>query len=94
MRYRAVGSIVTLALSLLVVPLAAKAQPPAKVARIGYLSPVGGGGSPSAEAFRQGLRDLGYVEGHNIALEFRAAEGKSEDNCWRSRASAGVCGAA
>jgi putative tryptophan/tyrosine transport system substrate-binding protein len=78
MRYSAVGGIVTLALSLLVAPLAAKAQAQAKVARVGYLSPVGGAGSPSAEAFRQGLRELGHVEGHNLALEFRAAEGKSD----------------
>jgi putative ABC transport system substrate-binding protein len=55
------------------------AQPPAKVPRVGYLNP----GSPSdparqrrLEAFRQGLRDLGYVEGQNIAIESRWAEGK------------------
>jgi putative ABC transport system substrate-binding protein len=69
---------VTLTLSLLAAPLTAEAQPAAKVARIGYLAPGGGAGSPPAEAFRQGLRELGYVEGHNLALEFRAAEGKSE----------------
>ena len=71
MWYSAVGCTVTLTLSLLAAPLAADAQPSAKVARIGYLSPAGGAGSPLAEAFRQGLRELGYVEGHNIALEFR-----------------------
>jgi putative tryptophan/tyrosine transport system substrate-binding protein len=76
MWYSAAGCVVTLTLSLLAVPLAANAQPSAKVARIGYLSPMGGAGSPSAEAFRQGLVELGYVEGHNIALAFRAAEGK------------------
>ena len=59
-------------------PLAAHAQQPAKVPRIGYLSP----GSASAgllsrdEAFRQGLRDLGYVEGRNIVIEDRFAEAK------------------
>ncbi len=73
MRHHAVGLIVPLVLGCLVVPLAVEAQPSAKVARIGYLSPAGGAGSPLAEAFRQGLRELGYVEGHNIALEFRAA---------------------
>jgi len=77
MWYSAVGCIVTLTLSLLAAPLAADAQPSAKVARIGYLSVAGGAGSPSAEAFRQGLRELGYVEGQNIAIEFRA-EGKSD----------------
>jgi putative ABC transport system substrate-binding protein len=69
----AVGCIVTLTLSLLAAPLAADAQPSAKVARIVCLSVTIGPGSAIAEAFRQGLRELGYVEGHNIALEFRAA---------------------
>src|SRR5215471_5538073 len=68
----AVG-IVTLTLSLLAAPLAADAQPAAKVARIVCLSVTLGPASPQAEVFRQGLRELGYVEGHNIALEFRAA---------------------
>ena len=54
-----------------------EAQQPAKVPRIGYLTPA----SPSAvsartEAFRQGLHDLGYVEGKNIVIEYRYAEGK------------------
>jgi putative ABC transport system substrate-binding protein len=53
------------------------AQQPTKIPRIGYLS----GSSLSAlasriEAFRQGLRDLGYVEGKNIVIEWRSAEGK------------------
>ena len=56
---------------------AAKAQQPTKVLRIGFLSAV----SPSTisartEAFRQGLRELGYIEGKNIAIESRYAEGK------------------
>ena len=55
----------------------AEAQQPTKVPRIGYLSAA----SPSAnaariEAFRQGLRELGYVEGKNIVIEWRYAEGK------------------
>lgn len=55
----------------------AGAQPPSKVARIGYLeSGVAGPGAPLFEAFRQGLRDLGWVEGQTIALEVRAAQGK------------------
>ena len=57
----------------------AEAQQPKKVPRIGFLSAV----SPSAisariEAFRQGLRELGYVEGENIVIEWRSAEGKFE----------------
>jgi len=57
----------------------AQAQQPAKVARIGFLSSL----SPAAvsarmDAFRQGLRELGYVEGKNIVIESRWAEGKTE----------------
>src|SRR5215831_10796183 len=73
MWYSAVGCIVTLTLSLLAAPLAADAQPSAKVARIVCLSMTLGPGSAQAEVFRQGLRELGYVEGHNLALEFHAA---------------------
>src|SRR5882724_2906105 len=55
----------------------AEAQQPKKVFRIGFL----GASSPSTipariEAFRQGLRELGYVEGKNIVIEYRYAEGK------------------
>ncbi len=64
-------------LVLLAVAVIAQAQQPTKVPRIGYLSAT----SPSAnvgriEAFRQGLRELGYVEGKNIVIEWRYAEGK------------------
>src|SRR5262245_31417973 len=47
-----------------------------KVPRIGYLS--SGSASIRTEAFRQGLRELGYVEGKNITIEYRDAEGKIE----------------
>src|SRR2546427_4380095 len=75
----AVWLIVTLALGILAAPLAANAQPPGKIPRIGVLA----AGSPATfisryEAFRQGLRELGYVEGQNIAIEYRYAEGKFE----------------
>jgi putative ABC transport system substrate-binding protein len=62
----------------LAAPLAAEAQP-AKVARIGYLSPLSASAdSTHSEAFRQGLRDLGYVEGQNAVIEARYADGKFE----------------
>jgi len=64
--------------AVLAAPLAAKAQQRDQIARVGYLSP--GSSSDAArlrrfEAFRQGLRELGYVEGQNIAIEPRWAEG-------------------
>jgi len=66
-----------LTLATLSTPLAAEGQQAGKVPRVGYLS----GGSPSAsvhtrEAFREGLRDLGWIEGQNILVEERWAEGK------------------
>jgi len=54
----------------------ASAQQPEKMPRIGYLSLTGS--VISIEAFRQGLRDLGYIEGKNILVEYRNAGGKSE----------------
>jgi putative ABC transport system substrate-binding protein len=50
----------------------AEAQQPKNVPRLGYLSGRTARGSPNAEALRQGLRDLGYVEGQNIAIEYRS----------------------
>ena len=57
--------------------VSAEAQQPTKVPRIGYLA-AGSSSASSAriEAFRQGLRELGYVEGKNIVIEYRYAEGK------------------
>ena len=59
-------------------PLVVEAQQAAKVARIGYLSNRLGAYPHLQEAFRQGLRDLGYVEGRNLVIEYRDAEGKNE----------------
>jgi putative tryptophan/tyrosine transport system substrate-binding protein len=62
---------------LLALGLPAHAQQPTKVPRIGFLSaPSPSAVSARAEAFRQGLRELGYVEGKNIVIEYRYAEGK------------------
>ncbi len=58
-------------------PLAASAQPQAKLARIGYLGLVSASWhAPRVTAFRAGLRSLGYVEGKDFAIEFRWAEGQ------------------
>jgi putative ABC transport system substrate-binding protein len=59
----------------LALPFPAQAQQATKIPRIGILR-VGSSGDPYVEAFRQGLRDLGYVEGRNITIEYRYAEGK------------------
>ena len=59
-------------------PLAAEAQQAGKVYRVGFLWESPTVFPDAIEAFRQGLRDLGYVEGRNIAIEYRWAEGKPE----------------
>jgi len=66
--------------ALAAVPRAAMAQQAAKLARIGYLASNLAGSGPVhlLEAFRQGLRDLGYVEGRNVVIEYRDAQGKLE----------------
>jgi len=77
MWYSAVGSIITLLLSLLAVPLAAAAQPPGKVYRIGFLSTH----PPPArvwEALLDGLREHGYSEGRNLVFERRFSAGNAE----------------
>src|SRR5437870_11357753 len=77
--YSAILCIVTLILSLLAVPLSTTAQPPGKVPKIGFLN---GSSAPAIarefEAFTQGLRALGYIEGQTIAIEQRYAEGRVE----------------
>jgi putative ABC transport system substrate-binding protein len=69
---------ITLLLGGLFSPVAVKAQQGAKVPRIGYLAVDRAAGPHLIEAFRQGLRDLGYVEGSNVVIEYRDAEGKFE----------------
>jgi putative ABC transport system substrate-binding protein len=74
-----VWSLVTLTLGVLVGPLAVQAQQTGKLYRIGFL----GNSTAALEAnlvrpFREGLRELGYVEGHNLVIEYRWAEGTYE----------------
>ena len=69
---------ITLLLGGLFSPVAAESQQAAKIARIGYLAGNLAAGPHLPEAFRQGLRDLGYVEGRNLVIEIRDAEGKLE----------------
>jgi len=59
-------------------PLGASAQQAAKIFRIGYLAGDLATSPHLPEAFRRGLRDLGYVEGRNVVIEYRDAEGKLE----------------
>jgi ABC-type uncharacterized transport system substrate-binding protein len=68
----------TIGLGALAVPLTAGAQQAAKIVRIGYLA-VNPAATPRLrDAFLQGLRDLGYVEGRNVVIEDRSAKGKPE----------------
>ena len=71
---KAVPSILV-AVVLFALGITAEAQQPTKIPWIGYLAGSGSGPSP---VFMQGLRDLGYVEGKNIAFVFRTTEGKNE----------------
>ena len=73
---RLIGLAVMLTVSFIVAPLAAGAQQRAKIPRIGILS--SDAASTREEAFRQGLRDLGDVEGQNVAIESRYADGRFE----------------
>src|SRR3990172_2072617 len=73
-------SSILMAVALLAVGMIAEAQQSKKVPRIGYLVPGSRSGAPVSstfKAFLQGLHELGYIEGKNIAIEYRYAEGKS-----------------
>ena len=63
-------------LNLTLAPLAAEAQQAGQAARIGYLAANLTVSPHMTEAFRQGLRDLGYVDGRSVVIEYRDAEGK------------------
>jgi hypothetical protein len=76
---RRIGFAVILSLSLTLAPLGAEAQPAGKVYRIGVLAnapPTTPEVSRNWEAFWQGLRERGWVEGQNIVIESRYAEGR------------------
>src|SRR6185436_16669557 len=73
------GFLCGLGLGVLAAPLAGEAQQAPKVPRVGFLITGSSQGfQPLLDAFRQGLRELGYVEGQSIAIEYRWAEGKYE----------------
>jgi len=80
MKLRTIGLISTLALGLLAGPLPTKAQQAGKVYRIGHLRYTCSSLTTNARyiAFRQGLRELGYVEGQNVVIEHRCADRKRE----------------
>ncbi|HWP23387.1 MAG TPA: ABC transporter substrate-binding protein, partial [Candidatus Binatia bacterium] len=67
------ASLFAVALTALTHLSAVQQQPANTIPRIGYVS---GAGDISVQAFRQGLRELGYIEGKNILVEYRHAEGK------------------
>jgi putative ABC transport system substrate-binding protein len=73
MRFRVL--VLTLALALLAAPLAAEAQQAGKVYRIGVL---GNENNPPWDGLRQGLRELGYVDGRNVSMEWRWSEGRTD----------------
>src|SRR5262245_28223023 len=79
MQFHTVGLVAMLAFALLAAPLTAEAQQAGGTVTIGYL----GNASPALEAnlvnaFREGLRQLGYVEGHNLVIKYQWAEGQQE----------------
>src|SRR6267143_7141350 len=71
--------IVTIVGGVVAAPFTIAAQPPAKIRRIGVLSPfVSSDTLAWHQAFRDSLRDLGWIEGQNISIEYRSAEGRPE----------------
>ena len=75
---RVIGVAVVLAIGVLAAPFASEAQQTGKVARLGVLLFGTLDTDPNLAALLSGLRDLGYVEGRNLALEYRSSEGRPE----------------
>jgi hypothetical protein len=76
---RSVFVFICLLLTVLLPTVSAEAQQPKKIARIGFLAINSVSSSAvSVEAFRLGLRQLGYIEGQNIIIEWRYADGRSD----------------
>jgi putative ABC transport system substrate-binding protein len=77
---KSVASSLLIAVALVAFAVMAEAQQPTKIPQIGYLSGFGDPNNPGPqiEAFRQGLRDLGYIEGKNIQVEYRYVEEKQD----------------
>ena len=89
---RRIGLAVVLALSPILVPLAAETQQAAKVPRIGYLASNLAANPHLRDAFLEGLPDLAYVDGRNVVIEYRDAEGEARSaprSCGRTGCSQG-----
>ena len=71
---------ILVAVILLTIAVVTEAQQPKRIPRIGFVTSAGNPNSPGlrVEAFQRGLRELGYVEGKNILVEYRYIEGKTE----------------
>ena len=78
MTRRCLGLLITLILTILVVPLAVEAQRPGKVPRIGFLSTSGSRQSCRSPAFLHALHERGYVDGQTVSITWRCAEGQTE----------------
>ncbi len=77
MRLRTIGLIATLVLGLLAAPLPTEAQKATRMPKVGFLSAFSAAAQRDrVQAFRQGMSDLGYVEGQNVIVEYRYAEGE------------------
>lgn len=74
---RGLALILTVALGVFLVPLVTEAQQAGKVPRIGVLF-AGSAATPDSDTLRRGLAELGWVEGQNILIEYRYAEGRPE----------------